>query len=171
MNNSSGLDAAEMEIVRAVFEKAEEEAVGCFLDEDAEKEIAEFRWFLNMELKAYMAVSAAGIKNISETVFQRTALTDYILNLQSKFVARWAFDDAAMQRLNENLARSCSVHTHSSSQFKEDFVAMPKLYAQQFTAKEDIVTLLNHNPWLTMVLLSCLYPNVKLPAMKKQGKK
>lgn len=175
MESPLGLTPEEMARVREVFMQAEEDAANCFLEEEEHLRVMTWRYETAVSMKPYLTLSASQLPTLTRSIFTDLVITDFLFDLHVKFTSRWAESDQAMNALHHNLARGLNVaavrnlRTPADEKAAEQMRLTPKEFTSRLSNKEDIVAVLDHNPWITMILLGNLYPNFKsiLPRTQK----
>lgn len=165
-----GLSPADMEVVGRVFREAEEETAACFLDDEVAARILDFRYHLAVGFNPHTAVSANGLGMLRGMVFGHPDIMNFVLTLYGKFMMRWSSDENAQPKLHANLARGCSIETVGGDRPNGDMVLTPKEIASRMSSRDDVLSLLNHNPWIAVLILSSLYPSVKITVPKGSRK-
>ncbi len=158
-----GLSHSEMEIVGEVFRGAEEATAACFLGEDDAQRIADFRYYLAVSFIPHTSVSANGLAAVRSMVFGHSTIMNFVLTLHSKFMMRWAKDEETVVRLHANLARGCCIEPNATiGGYNAEMVLAPKEITSRISSGEDAFSLLNHNPWIAVLILSSLYPSLEV---------
>ena len=170
MESKTGLSAAEMDVVRVVFQAADDDTAASFMEPEAQVALAEFRWGLAFGQKPYLTVST-GLAEMIASVMGNALLLDYTFDLYGKFVSRWAQSDEMLHALHENLGRAFSMQYPNNKGSTPEANGTHPDILKRLSSKEDIVKLLDNTPWLTVLLLQNVYPNIKIRAATKPNRR
>lgn len=109
---------------------------------------------LTGETFLYSFLTPDGIETYRNKVFTNANARDLIFSVYSAFVARYSNREEDLQALNELIARSGALFSQES---KNDL--MPEELSTRMMTYDEILELLNDNPWIVSISLILMYWN------------
>ena len=156
-NTASALQLPEMvEIAEAFNEAYEHVLVNTF--GNSKETVVKFVADLVLRRKPYLVVTREGFTEVMDLVFSNDDHRDFLFTLYYAFSSRWGMSKERYSALAVNLAHSaCPVMPGA------EVSGAPSVIAQRLSSYEEVLPLLEANPWLVTVLLLQTFIRVSPP--------